>query len=134
MGLAEAYGGREEFLNLCGCSGPARQPYMTFAHHLAKFQQLALNFLIGRGPRDTDMAFIRCQVANSATLASRLKSYSCIRKTMLYTKHLLIVFSLSTVNRREMLRLLPKLQIQNVVWVEQTTRQKSSFEQAPNPI
>lgn len=80
------------------------------------------------------MAFIRCQFANSATFASKLKIHCCIRKKILYTEHLLIVLSLSRVNWCEMLRLLPKLQIQNAVWVEQSTGQKTSFMQAPNAM
>lgn len=80
------------------------------------------------------MAFIRCQLANSAAFASKLKSHCCIRKKILYTEHLLIVLSLSTVNRCETLRLLPKLQIQNDVRVEQTTGQKTSFMQTPNAM
>lgn len=91
-------------------------------------------FIYWQMPRGHRHGIYQMQVANSATLASRLKSHCCIRKTILYTKHLLIVLSLSTVNWCEMLRLPPKLQIQNVVWVEETTEQKSSFEQGPNPV
>lgn len=80
------------------------------------------------------MAFIRCQLANSATFASKLKNHSCIREKIFYTEHLVIVLSWSTVNWCEMLRLLPKQQIQNAVQVEQTTGRKTSFVQVPNAM
>lgn len=80
------------------------------------------------------MAFIRCQLANSATFASKLKSHCYIGKKVLYTEHLLIVLSLATVNQCEIPSLLPKLQIQNALRIEQTTGQNISFMQAPNAM